>query len=460
MANKTTDVAIIGTGIVGIATAYFLAKNHGVRNIVLIDRDQPMYFTSAQSGENYRNWWPHPSMVALTNRSIDLLETVARESCNRINMNRRGYSLATRETNIDQIVQELHNGLGEQAEQEIRYHESASSASYQPPIAPDWETAPRGVDILRNQALIRKTFPSYADDIQTIIHIRRGGDISGQQLGMHMLEYLKAQGAIRIIGSVESINKTDECYQLEISSASNNTAGTTKLNALKVVNAAGPFADNIAAMLDVKLPLYNTFQQKIAFEDREKAIPRNMPFSIDLDGQLIDWADDEREMMLQDPEYRWLAEAMPGSIHCRPDGGDHGNWIKMGWAFNEKPEQATWESPLNDNFPEIVLRGAARLNPALKAYYGKLPRSMHHYGGWYTMTDENWPLIGPMGPEGSFMNCAHSGFGTMASCAGGELCAAWVAGGELPEYAADFSFQRYENEALMTSLLESAKGVL
>ena len=109
---------------------------------------------------------------------------------------------------------------------------------------------------------------------------------------------------------------------------------------------------------------------------------------------------------------------------------------------------------------QIVLRGAARLNPALKAYYGKLPRSMHHYGGWYTMTDENWPLIGPMGPEGSFMNCAHSGFGTMASCAGGELCAAWVAGGELPEYAADFSFQRYENAALMKSLLESAKGVL
>lgn len=285
MTNKTADVAIIGTGIVGIATAYFLAKNHGVRNIVLIDRDQPMYFTSAQSGENYRNWWPHPSMVALTNRSIDLLEAIARESGNRINMNRRGYSLATRETNIDQIIQELHNGLGEAAAHDIRYHENATSASYQPPIAADWETAPRGVDVLRNQTLIRKTFPSYADDIQSIIHIRRGGDISGQQLGMHMLEYLKATGATRITGKVEAINKTDEGYQLEISPTSQQTAETIRLSAQKLVNAAGPFAGQIAAMLDVTLPLYNTFQQKIAFEDKQKAIPRNMPFSIDLGGR-------------------------------------------------------------------------------------------------------------------------------------------------------------------------------
>ena len=59
----------------------------------------------------------------------------------------------------------------------------------------------------------------------------------------------------------------------------------------------------------------HTFQQKIAFEDRAKAIPRDMPFSIDLDGQNIDWSDDDRAMLLEEPSFRWLAEAMPGSIH-------------------------------------------------------------------------------------------------------------------------------------------------
>lgn len=85
---------------------------------------------------------------------------------------------------------------------------------------------------------------------------------------------------------------------------------------------------------------------------------------------------------------------------------------------------------------------------------------MHHYGGFYTMTKENWPLIGPMGPEGAFMNCAQSGFGTMAACAAGELCAAWMTGGDKPAYADGFSLNRYSQPELMAQLIELEKGVL
>jgi glycine/D-amino acid oxidase-like deaminating enzyme len=303
--------------------------------------------------------------------------------------------------------------------------------------------------------LIRQTFPSYAHDVRTVIHIRRGGDISGQQLGMHMLSYLKERGAKRLIGTVETV-EMDHVYKLDVRTAD----GPVEVRAEKIVNAAGPFAAGIARMLGVELPIDNIFQQKIAFEDREGAIPRELPFSIDLDGQQIDWADDEREMLLGDPDFRWLAEAMPGAIHCRPDGGDGGTWVKLGWAFNKTPAEAAWKPPLDDNFPDIVLRGASRLNPSLKTYYGRLPRTMHHYGGWYTMTEENWPLIGPMGPKGAFMNCALSGFGTMAACACGELCATWVSGTERPSYSHEFSLQRLEDVSLLQALRDGAKGVL
>jgi glycine/D-amino acid oxidase-like deaminating enzyme len=77
------------------------------------------------------------------------------------------------------------------------------------------------------------------------------------------------------------------------------------------------------------------------------------------------------------------------------------------------------------------------------------------------MTNENWPLIGPLNEHGAFAACGLSGFGTMTACAAGELCAEWVMGNELPEYAFNLSMQRYENKTLMHEL-ESAqdKGLL
>lgn len=455
MFDPNNSIAIIGTGIIGIATAYYLAKNHGAKRITLIDKSPPMEFTSAQSGENYRNWWPHPTMVAFTNHSIDLLEDIARDSGNRINMNRRGYALATRQADIDELVAQLHDGLGDRATDLLRFHEGARAETYTGFESPGWHDAPIGVDILQNQSLIREYFPNYDPEVKSIIHIRRGGDISGQQLGMYMLDYLKDHGLKRAIGEVKDI-RSENGFRIELRGAN----GLMTLQFDQVVNAAGPFADKIAKMLGVDLPVYHTFQQKIAFEDRQGAIPRKSPFSIDLDNQHIDWSDEEREMLLEDPEFAWLAQTMPGAIHCRPDGGDNGAWIKLGWAFNETSAPATWEPPLNENFPDIVLRGAARLRPALKAYYGKLPRSMHHYGGWYTMTKENWPLIGEMGPDGAYMNCAMSGFGTMAACAAGELCAATMADAMLPDYASAFSIERYKDADLMTALQAANKGVL
>lgn len=454
--DPSFDVAIIGCGSIGLATAYYLALNHGATRIALIDCGQPMAFTSAQSGENYRNWWPHPAMVAMTNRSIDLLEDIARHTNNQINMTRRGYALATRERRIDSLVEQLHTGLGDEANRLIRYHDDEAGAHYQPPHDAHWQAATDGVDILTNPSLIRTAFPTYASDIKTVIHIRRGGDISGQQLGTIMLDHLKAAGAQRVTGTVTHIIKQADSFVVDLQGGQ----GPAQIKAGRIVNAAGPFAGKIAAMLDVSLPVFSTFQQKIAFEDRSGAIDRTMPFSIDLDPQQIDWEPDERALLLEDPHYRWLAETMPGAIHCRPDGGDQGSWIKLGWAYNQTPAEADWQLPLDENFPDIVLRGAARLNPALKHYYGQLPRQHHHYGGWYTLTDENWPLVGPMGVPGAFMNCAMSGFGTMSACAMGELCAAWVAEATLPAYSHEFSLQRYNDESLMHTLRASNKGIL
>ena len=97
MSLSSSRVVICGAGIAGVAAAYHLAVDHGLDKVVLVDEGNPLSLTSDKSTEAYRNWWPGPdwAMTAFMNRSIDLIEGIARATGNRINLNRRGYVFAT-----------------------------------------------------------------------------------------------------------------------------------------------------------------------------------------------------------------------------------------------------------------------------------------------------------------------------------------------------------------------------
>ncbi|MCK1390621.1 FAD-dependent oxidoreductase [Bradyrhizobium sp. 1] len=450
---KTNDVEIlvIGAGMAGLATAYYLAVQHKRARLLIVDEGQPMALTSAQSGENYRNWWPHPTMAAFTDHSTDLMEDIARRTDNRFHMTRRGYLLVTRDGKPEELLRQLYAGYGASASKLIRLHEGASQ-DYSPPLSADWQAAPDGVDVLLGRDLIQQHYPAFDKEIATALHIRRAGDISGQQLGQYMLETMRPLGAQFQQARVVGIAKADRFLIDVIADGARQT-----IKADMIVNAGGPFAAHVAAMHGEELPIFNVLQQKIAFADRNRAVDRKMPFAIDLDGQTLAWSDDEREALAASPELARLLEPMPGSIHCRPDGGDHGHWIKLGWAFNSEPSEPTREPELNPDFPEIVLRAASRLQPALKQYLGALPRDRVHYGGFYPMTKENWPLIGAAKTPGVFLTTALSGYGTMSACAAGDLCARAVVGAPVPSFAGVLSLARYENQALIDEL-ESAES--
>ena len=388
-----------------------------------------MGFTSAQSGDNYRNWWPHRTMTAFTNDSIDELDRLAAESDNVFNMTRGGYCLATRQSSVEDAIATIPGDIN--------------------------------VDVLTDSEKIRKSFPALSTDIQNVIHIRRGGDISGQQLGQYLLRKFSAAGGKRLLGDVIQIDN-ENAYELTVDSEGESRT----INADIIVNAAGPFVNRIAGMLGHELPVKNIFQQKIAFEDHLGAIPRDMPFSIDLDAKQLNWSDEERSMLADDPDLAWLAKTLPGGTHCRPDGGPNGKWVKLGWAYNERvaeiaQEDLANESAIDPSFPEIVIRGAAAFLPALQSYVTSSPTRFSHYGGYYTMTDENWPIIGPLDGHGAFVVGALSGFGSMAACAAGKLCAATICGDTLPTYAADLSLARHSNNDLMSELEAAhSKGLL
>jgi len=80
-----------------------------------------------------------------------------------------------------------------------------------------------------------------------------------------------------------------------------------------------------------------------------------------------------------------------------------------------------------------------------------------HYGGFYPMTKENWPLIGAAQTPGVFLTAALSGCGTMSACAAGDLCARAAVGAPVPFFAGALSLARYEDKGLMGEL-ESAES--
>lgn len=150
-------------------------------------------------------------------------------------------------------------------------------------------------------------------------------------------------------------------------------------------------------------------------------------------------------MLAEAEETRWLLEPFPPGPHGVPEGGA-GSQVQLAlWTYDVKTMEPVLPlPPIDPHYFEVVLRGLSRMVPGLRAYFGRLPRPVVD-GGYYAKTAENRPLIGPMPVTGAYMIAALSGFGIMAGCAAGELLAAHVAGGKLPDYAPWFLLERYDD---------------
>src|SRR5215510_838132 len=189
MGNSSARIVICGAGIAGISAAYYLAVEHGQRNVVLVEQGNPLSLTSDKSTEAYRNWWPGPdrAMTAFMNRSIDLIEEIAYATHNRIHMNRRGYLFATAEASKLAWLCDLALAAEAHGSGPVRMHDTASSP-YTPSPQAGFDAALTGADIITDGSLIRHHFPYLTHNTRAVLHARRAGWMSAQQLGMVMLE--------------------------------------------------------------------------------------------------------------------------------------------------------------------------------------------------------------------------------------------------------------------------------
>ena len=439
---ERAEVVICGAGIAGVAAAYFLSVRHGVKDIVLVDERLPLSLTSDKSTECYRNWWPGPgdSMVGLMNRSIDLLEEIASESENCINLNRRGYLFATAEPQrVEQLIA-AGEEAGELGAGELRHHER-NSDHYQPSGASGYTGHPVGSDLLQGKNLVQENFPYLSGDTVAVLHARRCGWFSAQQLGMHMLEMARESGTRLLMGRVVEVG----IEAGRVSGVTVNTGGEERqLATACFVNAAGPYLGPTGELLGVEVPVFSECHVKVSFKDSRDVVPVQAPLMIWCDPVTLPWSDTDRELLAGQDDTAYLLEPFAGGVHARPEGHRGGHSVLILWTYES--ETVVPEFPLrwDPNLPDIALRGLSVMLPALAPYLEVMPKTVID-GGYYTKTRENRPLVGPMPVDGSYVVGAFSGFGLMVACGAGDLLAAHVTGSPLPGYASSFALERYHD---------------
>ena len=409
-----------------------------------MDERPPLTLTSDKSAECYRNWWPGPGddMVALMDRSIDLLEELAGESGNVFRLNRRGYLFATAEakrveTFISAAEESAALGAGP-----VRMH-ATPSGDYQPSASEGFDPALRGTDLITEPTLIRRHYPWLATDTIALLHARRCGWFSGQQLGMYLLEQARAHGVRLVEGRVERIDAAGGRVRgVDVQTA----GGRQTIGTARAVLAAGPYLKNAGRMLGLDLPIFCELHSKIAFNDSLGAMPRGAPMTIWADPLTIAWSEDERAELAGSARHRQLVAELPPGAHGRPEGAGESTSVLGVWTYDVEPVEPTFPPNFDPAHAEVVLRGMARMIPAMAPYVERLPRCFVD-GGYYTKTQENRFLSCPLPIEGAYVLGGLSGYGMMSSNGAADLLADYIAERPLPHYAPAFHLSRYDDPA-------------
>ncbi len=406
---ENNTIAICGAGIAGVATAYYLLKECKDIKVLLIDKNQPLSFTTSKSGENIRDYWPQKSMRQFMGESILLMKELrALYGTDSFDMVYSGYNF---------VSHDINNPI---------------FGSNNPESSNDY------IEEITSTNVIKNDYPYLDKKIKKIVKIKNAGKIDVYALGSLLLREATKMGLILVEGEILDIERNNSKFKIMLDSKNS-------IDADKVVIAAGPFINPIAKMFGFQFPVSNTLQRKFIIPDPNNIIPKDMPFTIYADPQFLDWSKDETDFFASDKKYRWLLDEFPGGLHIKPTT----EGIKLGWAFQTKHVIPSWETSGFDFFPQVVLKGASRFIPELSQYENNIPTPLIEYAGYYTRTKENWPLIGHTKVKNVFVIGALSGYGTMSACAAGKLCSGYVLNtSKLPDYAEYFHPMRYQNATI------------
>ncbi len=368
-ADRTADAVVIGGGIVGVATAFWLSKA-GLNTILVEMRDGLSTLTTAASIESFRAQFTEPAMAALAKESIEVWENFAEVigiAGYSINLRHGGYLFISDDENKFEEIKKTVEGYHAVGVSDSEFWTGEEVRNHYPWASP---------------AIVAGAFR--AKDGWFSAHEATQGFAKGSQQAQFFLE-TEARDILTDDRGVRAV-VTDK--------------GT--ISTRTVVNAAGPFAIKIAEMVGVKLPVFQVRRQRVFVAPHPK-IPQDAPLTINIDNDSY-WRPETGGALMG-----WHDPDEPKSEPMKKPTGDY---AFPAYTLDKVGRLTPFWNEISGDFKKSDLIVHA---------------------GQYVHAPDDQPILGPVeAVPGLFLNCAYWP-GVMLSPAAGRWTADMVTGKMKPE---------------------------
>ncbi len=367
--HETADAVVIGGGIVGVATAFWLSRA-GLSTILVEMRDGLSTLTTTASIESFRAQFTEPAMAALAKESISVWEhfpEVTGLKGHDIGLHHGGYLFLTTEADGMAEVKSVGDG----------YHRVGVTDS----------------ELLSGEAILRR-WPWLSKEVKAGAFRAKDGWFSAHEV---------TQGFARAAENARFYIRTRATgIETDAKGVCGVFTERGKIATRVVVNAAGPFAVTVARWVGLDLPVYQMRRQRV-FVAPDPRIPAEAPLIMDIDnesywrpetgGALLGWhnPDEPKTAPLEEPQGDWDFPAFTLEMCARLS--------------------PFWREVMEDLKQE----------------------DLSVYAGQYVHSPDDQPLIGPVKRvAGFYLNCAYWP-GVMLSAAAGRWTCDLITGKMKPE---------------------------
>jgi sarcosine oxidase subunit beta len=354
---KSADVVIVGGGVMGASTAYHLAKR-GLKNIVLLERDE--LFGQGATGRcagGVRYQFGTEVNIKLSLASLPMIERFKDETGQDVNYRKCGYLFAlTEEKDIKEFKRnvELQNKLGARTEW----------------LSGD-EIRKRLPQMKFDDALAGSFNPD--DGLVDPNSVVMGYVGAAQRLGVKAINNAGVNG-IRLSGEkVTAVETAQGVIETRL-----------------IVNAAGPWSNQIGQMAGVHIPIQPIRRQMFTTTPLPE-IPPDFPFVIDFSKSLY--------------------------FHREGEG------LLVG--MSNQDEKPGFDQNVDEAFELKNLEAAVERMPLLEK-----ARRASHWAGLYEVTPDAHPIFGKTPVDGFLVVAGFSGHGFMHGPISGKLMSEFILDGK------------------------------